>query len=527
VPTSDKTGRPSARAKQHASGPPSADSPATRPEASVSTFTPRYELWALVAICLLAAARVFFGAAALPFFADTDEQAHFDLVHKLARGYWPAGEVERRDTETAEVAIFNHSPEFSIAPDDYPRGQFPPPVRTWPAGQEKTAYVAYLRNLLHEQPNHEAHSPPVYYALAGLWYDLGRLLGPSRPETVYWVRFFNAPLYAALVATAYALCRPYFGRDNALAVAALTAFFPNTVFFTVNSDVLSPLAVALTLLLVLRWYEREQPGWRLPAAAGAVAAAAVLVKLTNAAVLVVMAAVILVRFRRDRQPVKLLRESWPLLLTASLPLLLWGVRNRMTLGDWTGTSAKVRQLTWTPKPLTELLNHPIFTPNKLAAFLTKLTTNFFDGDANWHGGPARSAAADWFFLATSALLPAVGLAVAVRYGAQEPRARFFALMSALAVVSFFGVLVFLSMRFDFGECAFPSRDFPFFTSGRLVSGALVPFLALYAYGVGALVGRRPALIAGATAVAVSMMVLGQLAYVTPALSSQYNWFHLP
>jgi len=25
----------------------------------------------------------------LPFFADTDEQAHFDLVHKFARGNWP------------------------------------------------------------------------------------------------------------------------------------------------------------------------------------------------------------------------------------------------------------------------------------------------------------------------------------------------------------------------------------------------------------------------------------------------------
>ena len=231
-----------------------------------------------------------------------------------------------------------------------------------PARRKKAGYAAYLRNLVNQQPNHEAHSPPIYYALAGLWYDVGRLLGLSRPESVYWVRFFNAPLFVGLVAAAYALCRPYLGGNMALSVAALTAFFPNTVFFTVNSDVLSTHCSrsGWRLLFLLRWYEREQPGWRLAAATGALAATAVLVKLTNAAVLVVVAAVIVARLLRDRQPWKLLRESWSLLLTASLPLLVWGVRNRLTMGDWTGTSAKVKQLTWTPKPLTELLDHTRF-----------------------------------------------------------------------------------------------------------------------------------------------------------------------
>jgi hypothetical protein len=99
-------------------------------------------------------------------------------------------------------------------------------------------------------------------------------------------------------------------------------------------------------------------------------------------------------------------------------------------------------------------------------------------------------------------------------------------MACLAVVAFLGGLTFLSMRFDFHECAYPSQQFPFFTSGRLIAGGLVPFLALYAYGLRALVGRRPALVAAATAVAVAMMVMGQEPFLKGALASQYNWFHL-
>jgi hypothetical protein len=202
------------------------------------------------------------------------------------------------------------------------------------------------------------------------------------------------------------------------------------------------------------------------------------------------------------------------------------VRNRLTLGDWTGTSAKIQQLTWTPKPLSEVLNHPVFTAGGLTAYLYHLTVNFFGGDSTWHGAPARSAVADVFFLASSAVLPVVGLAVALRRGRTEPRARLAAVMACLAVVAFLGGLTFLSMRFDFHDCAYPSQQFPFFTSGRLIAGGLVPFLALYAYGLRALVGRRPALIAAATAVVVAVMVLGQEPFLKGALASQYNWFHL-
>jgi 4-amino-4-deoxy-L-arabinose transferase-like glycosyltransferase len=478
-------------------------------------------------LCALAAARVFFGAAALPFFADTDEQAHFDLVHKFARGHWPAEQEVLKDPETVDRTILDGSLEFTDPPNRMPDERLRRPVRDWPDVPGKKFFVNDLRAFIGKAPTHEAHSPPVYYALAGGWYDLGRALGLSGPHAVYWVRFLNVPLYAALVACAYGFCRPYFGRDTALAAAALTALFPNTVFFTINSDVPSPLLACLAALLVLRWYEREKPGPGLSAGAGAAAAAAVLVKLTNAAVLVLVAAVVLLRFRRDGRARETLRATWPLLLAAALPLFLWGLRNRLVLGDWTATAAKVRTLTWTPKPWGELLHHPLFTPDGLTAFLTRLVASFFDGDANWNGHAARSPVADALFLAGSAFLPAAGFVAALLRGRREPRLRLGAGASALLVAAFFGVLVALSLRFDFGDCPYPSREFPFFTSGRLIAGALVPFLALYAFGLETLLGRWPALFVGAVAVTLAMMVVAQLAFVQPTVASPYNWFHLP
>jgi hypothetical protein len=520
VPSSDDARRPQGKAKPSArrdTGTTAAGAPAPQPKS---------ERWALLFLCVVGAGRIFYGAATLPFFADTDEQFHFDLVHKFARGHWPSNPKEFWDPEVVDVAVFGHSPEFQAGPSDYPVGRFPPPVRDWPGGLEKTRYVATLRAQLLHTPNHEAHSPPVYYALAGLWYDIGRIFGMSGAFGVYWVRFLNVPVFAGLVATAYALCRPSLGRDTAVAAAALTAFFPNNIFFTINSDVLSPLTAALTLVLVLRWYESDEPAPAMAAGTGAMAAAAVLVKLTNAAVLVVVAFAVLAKFVRDRHLTKTLRSVWPMVVCAAIPLALWGARNRLVLGDWTATSAKVEELTWTPKPLNELLDHPIFTADGLRTYLTRLTVQFFNGDANWHKHPARADAADYFFLATSALLPVVGFVGALWRGSREPQARFTAGLAAIAVVSFLGVLTYLSMRFDFGRCDFPSRQFPFFTSGRLISGGMVPLLVLYVLGIQTLLGRRTALVAPAVVATAAMMIWAQAPFLRLAAESQYNWFRL-
>jgi hypothetical protein len=84
----------------------------------------------------------------------------------------------------------------------------------------------------------------------------------------------------------------------------------------------------------------------------------------------------------------------------------------------------------------------------------------------------------------------------------------------------------LSIQFDFGDCINPSRAHPYFTSGRLLSGALIPFALAYVYGMSNLLRR--------TGPAVSLIVLGlMLTFVTTSeivinrvvFASEHNWFH--
>jgi uncharacterized membrane protein len=456
--------------------------------------------------------------------------AHFDLIHKFARGTWPGRSDLSFDPEVVDVWILDGTFEYLNRPGTLWVGvDYPPPVRDWKRSVRDQQIQSQRDSPgLGRLINHEAHEPPVYYAVAAVWHECGRALGLSPASTVYWVRFLNVLLFPALVALAYRFCEPYFGPPVALAVAALTAFFPNTVYFTINADVLSPLAVLLALFFLLRWYEHERPGPWLAAGAGLLTAAAVLVKMTNTAILGIAAALVVLRLWRDRQPARVLAVAWPLALAATLPPFLWGLRNRLVLGEWTGTTAKTLAQNWTPKEtFGELLDHPLFTPGGLPAFLKALCISFFRGDASWHGEVFHFPPTEIFFLVTVPVFVTGGLVIALRRGSQEPRARLAAGIAALLIVTYLAELLALSLRWDFGDNPYPSRAFPFFAFGRIVGGALVPLLALYAYGIEALVGRRPRWLAAATAVPIVMMVLGQVAYVMGTTDSLFNWFHLP
>lgn len=489
----------------------------------------RGERWWVVALCAVGALRVFFGAAALPIFACTDEYQHFDLVQKLARGYWPDKSTVILDNSTLKTLIYHSTPEYLNEPEESDNGpSFPAPVRDRLADPKTQGYIHYLYERYKRLPNHEAFEPPVYYALAGVWLQLGESLGLTEASSVYWVRFLNVPMYAALVAAAYFLCRPYFGRDLALAASALTAFFPNPIYYLVTNDALSPLAVAAALVFLMRWAESDRPGWKLGVAAGALVATALLVKLSNAAALVAAAAAVLLHFRRAGNSRKAVTEALPLILFAALPLLLWAVRNRLVLGGWTGTDGRLRVRGLEPKPFGEMLDHPLFTVHGLATFLTELCASLFRGEMTWAKKPVEFPPARVFFLVTAALLPVIGLAAILLRGRKEAGERAAAGMCALVVVASVCQLAVMSLLFRFPPDSFPpSREFPYYAFGRLAGGALLPFCALYALGIHALFGRRQILFAAAITVPIVMMVLAQIPLLQLAVSSQYNWFHLP
>jgi hypothetical protein len=94
----------------------------------------------------------------------------------------------------------------------------------------------------------------------------------------------------------------------------------------------------------------------------------------------------------------------------------------------------------------------------------------------------------------------------------------------LAGVAF---LALLSIQFDFGNCINPSREHPYFTSGRLLSGALIPFAVVFVYAVSWILRRintaLPPIVLGLIVV---FMTTAEILVNRAVFVSDHNWFHL-
>ena len=129
-------------------------------------------------------------------------------------------------------------------------------------------------------------------------------------------------------------------------------------------------------------------------------------------------------------------------------------------------------------------------------------------------------------LATAIVILAMLVLLLRRQSGTEDRQRilWLALLSFLSIVAF---LVVLSISFDFGHCPYPSREHPYFTSGRLLNAAAVPFFLLFAYVIDRLSSWRNRewlrwTLLGATVLA---LIVSQVHANAPAFSSRYNFFH--
>src|SRR2546430_4643267 len=144
--------------------------------------------WIVIGLCAAAAIRVFAFAAAFPFFNNVDEHAHVDLVVKYSHAQPPRG-IEPFAPEAALYFAVYSSPEYFIQPEQY-GGQYPPP--NWLLPREQLQKVLDDEIPFWEsRANHESGEPPLYYALAGGWMNLRRVLCLRGLSLIYLVRFFN------------------------------------------------------------------------------------------------------------------------------------------------------------------------------------------------------------------------------------------------------------------------------------------------------------------------------------------------
>ena len=495
-----------------------------------AAFFETHERIVVALLGLLAAVHVFVFAATFPFFNVVDEQAHFDLVVKYSQGHLPR-QLEPPAAETTSYVVIFGTQEFLWPSNNFPIEQFPPP---WTQPMEKIKPMLLSREAAwNNVRNHEASQPPLYYALAALGWNLGQAGGLHDGILLYGLRFLNIVFIVALVWLGYAAARTIFPENIflRLGVPALIAFLPQTAFYSIQNDVLSPLCFGAAFICLVKYFRTETPGVRLGIVTGLLLAATFLTKISNLPLLAVSAAAVLFKAWRWAQAGKL-RAAFPSLLSlalcAGLPVFAWLGWCKYAFGDFTGTAAKIQFLGWTHKPFAEWWHHPIFTPQGLWTFLSGLMATFWQGEFLWHRQPLSLPAVNLIYFISSIIFVGIALTDLVWRSKTAParqyQALWFGFWCFAAAVGFLG---FLSIIYDFHDCFYPSQAHPYFTSGRLILGALIPFLLLFVYGLDRALKNFGNIAKFSTlAVIILFMLVTEIVIDWPVFPNPYNWFHM-
>jgi len=472
-------------------------------------------------LCLFAAVHVFIFSAAFPFFNNVDENIHFDLVIKYSHGTIPHTLAPISEETLAYVAAHG-SPEYRSAMEG--------PTQT--ATGEPTAAAQPTAKFAAEK-NYESAQPPLYYLLAGMVWHLGKAAGLHERALLYSIRFLNSLLVGTLVWLGYWAARTIFPERilPRVGVPALIACLPQTAFYSIQNDVLSPVCFGAAFICLVRWLRLEKPDVRLGIATGLTLAATGLTKFANLPLLLLAALVLLGKtgqwFRAGKLRASLPMLAW-LALGAGLPLALWGLWCKHNFGDFTGSEMKIHYLGWTHKPFGEWWHHPLFTPQGLWTFSSELMVTFWQGEIIWHMQSLNFPLINALYTMLS--FSFLGLALhglLSRTGATDRPQRQALWLAGGCFVAAAAFLGFLSIIYDFQLCLGPSREHPYFTTGRLMLGALIPFLVLFLYGLDHLLETikrdrtRLLILAGL----VCFMLGAEIITDWSVFFSPYNWFH--
>jgi hypothetical protein len=495
------------------------------PEKPLQTSPSNERKWVLL-LCCLAAIHVFVFCAAFPFFNNVDECAHFDLVLKYSHGEIPRHLGAVGKDALGYIAIYDTPEYFWPSNKFYPAEQFRPP---WTLSKEEMSAALLTREQRRANTaNHEFSQAPLYYVVAGLWFDLTRWTGLE----LYCVRFLNIVFIVALVWLGHAAARMIFPENHfmRIGVPAMLAFLPQSAFYSINNDVLSPLSFGAAFICLVQLCRADIPGVKLGITTGLTFAATYLTKISNLPLLFVAAAIILIKawlLIRSGKWHSSSRAFAALALVAGLPIACWLVWCKLIYGDFTGSAAKIHILGWTPKPFADWLHHPIFTPHGLWFFASENLASFWRGELAWHHRRLALPAADTVYVIASVCFPSLAVFAASRLKMATTAQRQALLLGfgcCLAALAFLG---FLSIIYDFHNCIYPSREYPYFISGRLMLGALVPFMLLFMFGLDCALKHFSTVAKFIVLAAILLfMLVTEIIADWPVYTSPYNWFHM-
>ena len=170
--------------------------------------------------------------------------------------------------------------------------------------------------------------------------------------------------------------------------------------------------------------------------------------------------------------------------------------------------------------------HPIFSVAGILTFSSELLETFWLGETFWHGAlPDRGAAR---VLVPVTTLIAFLATLLTRWDRHDPRRVLEAAGWAAALGMALAMAAF-SVLTDFTGVGYPSPDYPYLTSGRLATAALVPFLLSWLAGLDRL-GRglgSPRISTALVGVTLLALAWQSVAGILRTAPSAFNWFHLP
>jgi hypothetical protein len=483
-------------------------------------------------LCLLAAVHVFIFSATFPFFNNVDEQLHFDLAVKYSRAQIPRT-LDVPNSEALQFISIYGTMEYLWPPESQPGRKISPPPWTLPINQVAKNLLDKKSLWKEKVKNTEASQPPIYYTLAAAWWRIGKICGMDGGSLLYWLRFMNILAVIALVWIGNWAARTIFPKNLFLRIGlpALIAFIPQTAFYAIQNDVISPLSFGAAFILLVQFFRADVPGPKLGVTTGLALAATFLTKISNLPLLTVSAAIVLFKVFGLAKAGKL-HASMPAIfmfaLCAGLPMAAWLAWCKYNFGDFTGTAAKIQFLGWTPKPFAEWWHHPIFTLHGFWIFIHDLLSTFWQGEILWHRQALALPSVNMVYVILTFILIGiafVNLLLKSKPTARPPRdALWFGFACFVAAIAFSG---FLSIIYDFHDCFYPSREHPYFTSGRLLLGALIPFLLIFVYGIDRALKKFGDKIKFlALAAMILFMLISEIVTDWPVFSSEYNWFHM-
>jgi hypothetical protein len=478
-------------------------------------------------ICLLAALRVFLYSAAFPFFSNIDEQAHFDLVRKYSKGHIPRS-IENMSIETAYYIPRYESPEYFNTPENQPSKTFQSPPWTKSDLSMQRYYSEGMVYWCNNYSNHESSQAPLYYLIAGGWVNLGKMLGIGGGYLLYWIRFLNILFMVALVVIARKTAVELFMEDSffRIGIPLLVAFIPQDSYYSIQNDVLSPVAFGLTFLLLIKYINSEFKSNILALSAGLSLSLTMLVKISNLPLFPICITSSLLLFIRTQRINRTHYITLMLFISSALiPVTIWFLRNYFVFGDLTGSEEKIKILGWTHRNISEWFQHPIFTFTGIKEFTIGIISTFWRGEMIWWTKPIANSISDSFFILSTLVFIIAGIFI------NKNNNKLLSQSNKIAIASFISLILFmilLSISFDFGNCENPSRMHPYFVSGRLISGALIPFGMLYLQGMNIAISKIENQKIKLYILTSVVAIITTLEYINhiPVFESKYNFFNL-